>query len=119
LDETQAVEAVIGASIGAPKLLGIGVSGSFSSTAARQQAIHDATSIATQTGYSENTEKILSAAQAFTEGTRDTTGAELGGPPTRRVGGPRKNAVSSLNQAKSLREEALGLTIQWTPFPKI
>ncbi len=95
LDETQAVEAVIGASIGAPKLLGIGASGSFESSAARQQAIHDATSIATQTGYSENTEKILSAAQAFTEGTRDTTGAELG-----------KNAVSSLNTAKSLREEA-------------
>lgn len=96
LDETQAIEAVIGASIGSPKLLGIGASGNFSSTAARQQAIHDATSIAAQTGYSENTEKILSAAQAFTEGTRDTAGAELG-----------KSAASSLNTAKSLREEAM------------
>jgi hypothetical protein len=95
-NETQAVEAVIGASIGSPKLLGIGASGNFSSTAARQQAIHDANSIATQTGYSENTEKILSAAQAFTEGTRDTTGTELG-----------KSASSSLNTAKSLREEAM------------
>ena len=95
-NETQAVEAVIGASIGSPKLLGIGASGNFESTAARQQAIHDANSIATQTGYSENTEKILSAAQAFTEGTRNTTGTELG-----------KSASSSLNTAKSLREEAM------------
>lgn len=97
LDETQAVEAAIGASMGSPKaLMGLGGSGSFGSTAARQQAIQDAKSIATQSGYSENTEKVLAAAQAFTEGRRDTNGAELG-----------RGALASLNQAKSLREEEM------------
>jgi conjugal transfer mating pair stabilization protein TraG len=95
MSESQAVEAAIGVSIGAPKLLGLGVSGNALSTAARQKAIDTAKSIAVQTGYSENIDKVLSAAQSLAEGTRNTKGIELG-----------KGALASLSHAKGLREEA-------------
>lgn len=84
LDETQATEAALGASLGASfgagKIVGLGLDGkgNFSSTAARQKAIHDAQSIATQTGYSESAEKVVSAAKSLSQGMRDTIGAELG-----------------------------------------
>lgn len=94
MNEAQAVEAAVGAGIGFPKLLGLGVSGSFSSTAARHQGIEAAKAIATQTGYSESVDKVVSAAQALAEGTRDTKGADLG------IG-----ALASLNHAKSVRED--------------
>lgn len=94
MNEAQAVEAAVGAGIGFPKLLGLGVSGNFSSTAARHQGIEAAKAIATQTGYSESVDKIVSAAQALTEGTRDTKGADLG------IG-----ALASLNHAKGVRED--------------
>ncbi|WP_291398190.1 hypothetical protein, partial [Acinetobacter sp.] len=77
------------------KFLSAEAKGSFSSSAARQQAIQDASSIADQIGYSENTEKVVSAAQSLSEGTRDSKGTELD-----------TNALASLNQAKGLREEA-------------
>jgi len=96
LDETQAVEAALGIGLGGNvKFLSAEAKGSFSSTAARQKAIQDASSIATQIGYSETAEKVVSAAQSLSEGTRDTNGAELD-----------KGALSSLNHAKGLREEA-------------
>jgi len=96
MDETQAVDAALGASVGGGiAVFGAEAKGSFSSVAARQQAIHDAKSVAEQTGYSENAEKVIGAAQAFVEGKKDTDAIELG-----------KNVVSSLNTAKSLREEA-------------
>ena len=96
LDETQAVEAALGVSLGGSvAFLGVDAKGSFSSTAARQQAIQDASSVADQIGYSENAEKVVSAAQSLSEGTRDTTGAELD-----------TGALASLNHAKGLREEA-------------
>lgn len=94
--ETQAVEAALGASLGGSlKFLSADVKGSFSSTAARQKAIQDATSLAKQTGYSESAEKVVAAAQSLSEGIRDSKGAELG-----------ESATASLNQAKGLREEA-------------
>ncbi|MBY0500445.1 MAG: conjugal transfer protein TraG N-terminal domain-containing protein [Alphaproteobacteria bacterium] len=96
LDETQAVEAALGVGLGGSiAFLGVDAKGSFSSTAARQQAIQDASSIADQIGYSENTEKVVSAAQSLSESTRDTKGSELD-----------NSALASLNQAKGLREEA-------------
>ncbi|MBY0501635.1 MAG: conjugal transfer protein TraG N-terminal domain-containing protein [Alphaproteobacteria bacterium] len=92
MNENEAVEAAIGASLG---MYGIGISGKGSETAARQKAIDAATSVAIQTGYSENIDKVLSAAKALSEGARDTKGSELG-----------TSALASLNHAKSLREEA-------------
>lgn len=92
MNESEAVEAAIGASLG---MYEIGISGKGSETAARQKAIDAATSVATQTGYSENIDKVLSAAKALSEGARDTKGSELG-----------TSALASLNHAKSLREEA-------------
>ncbi|MBY0501694.1 MAG: conjugal transfer protein TraG N-terminal domain-containing protein [Alphaproteobacteria bacterium] len=96
LDEIQAAEAAFGVGLGAGiKFLSAEASGSFSSSAARQQAIQEASSIADQIGYSESTEKVVSAAQSLSEGTRDSKGTELD-----------TNALASLNQAKALREEA-------------
>ncbi len=94
--ETQAVEAALGASVGGGlKFLSADAKGSFSSAAARQKAIQDATSLAKQTGYSESAEKVVAAAQSLSQGMRDSKGAELG-----------ESAAASLNQAKGLREEA-------------
>ncbi|MBL8675881.1 MAG: conjugal transfer protein TraG N-terminal domain-containing protein, partial [Alphaproteobacteria bacterium] len=96
LDETQAAGAALGVGLGAGiRFLSAEAKGSFSSSAARQQAIQEASSIADQIGYSENTEKVVSAAQSLSEGTRDSKGTELD-----------TNALASLNQAKGLREEA-------------
>ena len=92
MNESQAVEAAIGASLG---MYGIGISGKGSGTAARQKAIDAATSVAKRTGYSENIDKVLSAAKSLSEGTHDTKGSELG-----------TGALANLNHAKSLREEA-------------
>jgi len=90
------VEAALSIGLGGNlKFLSAEGKGSFSSTAARLQAIHDAESIATQLGYSETTEKVVSSAQSLSEGTRNSKGTESG-----------KSALSSLNHAKNLREEA-------------
>lgn len=94
LNENQAVEAAIGASSGALQLVGVDIRGGFSTSAARNQAIATAKSIADQTNYSENFDKVISSAQSFAESHHDTKNAELG-----------KNVASSLNQAQSLREE--------------
>ena len=96
LDETQAAEAALGVGLGAGiKFLSAEAKGSFSSAAARQQAIQDASSVADQIGYSENAEKVVSAAQSLSEGTRDSKGSDLD-----------TGALASLNHAKGLREEA-------------
>ena len=94
MNETQAVEAAVGMSFGLPQF-GIGASARGSNTSARQRAIDDATAVAKQTGYSENIEKVMSAAQSYAKGKNDTEGIELG-----------KGAFASLNHAKSLREES-------------
>lgn len=94
LNEAQAVEAAIGASSGALQLVGVDIRGGFSSSAARQQAIHAAESIAKNTNYTESFDKVLSASQGFSEANNDTKNSELG-----------RSATSSLNLAKSLREE--------------
>ncbi|MBL8677001.1 MAG: hypothetical protein JNJ47_06245, partial [Alphaproteobacteria bacterium] len=96
LNEAQATEVALGVGIGGGlKFFSAEGKGSFSSTAARQKAFQDAKAIANQIGYSENTEKVISAAQALSEGSRDSKGVELG-----------EHASASLNKAKSLREEA-------------
>lgn len=95
-NETQAVEAALGASLGGSlRFLSADIKGSFSSVAARQKAIQDAKAIAKQIGYSETTEKVVAAAQSLSEGLRDSKGTELG-----------ESTTASLNQAKGLREEA-------------
>jgi hypothetical protein len=94
LNEAQAVEAAVGASSGALQLLGVDIRGGFSTSAARNQAIASAKSIANQTNYSESFDKVISSAQSFAETHHDTKNAELG-----------RSATSSLNQAKSLRDE--------------
>lgn len=94
LSEAQAFEAAVGASSGALQLVGIDIKGGFSGSAARDQAIQTAQSIAEQTNYSDSLDKVVSAAQSFSEAHNDTKNAELG-----------KSATASLNQAKSLREE--------------
>ncbi|EKE08839.1 MAG: mating contact stabilization protein TraG [uncultured bacterium] len=97
LTETQAVEVALGAGLGGSlKFLSADAKGNFSSAAARRQAIDTASSLAQQLGYSETSEKVVSAAQSLSEGTRDTQGMEVG-----------TGALSSLNHAHSLREEAL------------
>jgi hypothetical protein len=96
LNEAQATEVALGVGVGGGlKFFSAEGKGSFSSTAARQKAFQDAKAIADQIGYSENTEKVISAAQALSEGSRDSKGAELG-----------EHASASLNKAKGLREEA-------------
>lgn len=96
MTEAQATEAAIGAKLGV-EFMGSGISGSsnFSSNAARQKAIDSAKSVATQKGYSENLERIVSAASSFSENHQETNMKELG-----------RGATASLNTAKSLREEA-------------
>ena len=87
---------MLGASLGLHRLFGgIEAKGSFSSTAARLDAIEAADAIATQKGYSDSVEKIMSSAQSFTAGNNNTKGDELGAA-----------AFASLNHTKSLREEA-------------
>jgi conjugal transfer mating pair stabilization protein TraG len=96
LDETQAVEAALGVGLGGGiAFLDVGAKGSFSSSAARQKAIQNASSIADQIGYSESTEKIVSAAKSLSEGTHHIKASDLD-----------NSALASLNQAKGLREEA-------------
>ncbi|MBP9691881.1 MAG: conjugal transfer protein TraG N-terminal domain-containing protein, partial [Alphaproteobacteria bacterium] len=96
LNEAQAVEVALGVGIGGGlKFLSAEGKGNFSSTAARQKAFQDAKAIADQIGYSENTERVITAAKALSEGSRDSKGAGLG-----------ENASASLNKAKGLREEA-------------
>ncbi|OJW49671.1 MAG: hypothetical protein BGO67_03970 [Alphaproteobacteria bacterium 41-28] len=97
LNETQAAEVAIAVGMGGS--LGFFTAegkGNFSSTAARQKAFQDAKALADQIGYSETTEKVVSAAQALSEGMRNSKGEELG-----------ESAASSLNRAKGLRKEAL------------
>lgn len=96
LNEAQAAEVALGVGIGGGlKFLSAEGKGNFSSTAARQKAFQDAKAVADQIGYSENTERVISAAKALSEGSRDSKGAGLG-----------ENASASLNKAKGLREEA-------------
>lgn len=94
LNETQAMEAAVGASSGALQLLGIDIKGGFSSAAARQKAIQAADSVAKQTNYSDNLDKVVSAAQSFSESHTETGMKDLG-----------KGVTSSLTKAKSLRDE--------------
>lgn len=95
LNEAQATEVALGVGIGGGfKFLSAEGKGNFSSTAARQKAFQDAKAIANQIGYSESTDKVVAAAQALSEGCRDSQGTELG-----------ESAASSLNKAKGLREE--------------
>lgn len=94
LSESQAVEAAIGASSGALQLVGVDIRGGFSSTAARNQAIHAAESVAKNTNYSESFDKVMSASQNFSEANNDTKNTELG-----------HSASASLNRAQSLRNE--------------
>ncbi|MBA3814738.1 MAG: hypothetical protein H0X26_09730, partial [Alphaproteobacteria bacterium] len=96
MSEAQAVEAAIGASVGTPKILGFGaeMSGSFSSTAARQKGITDAESVAKNTNYSQSFDQVMSASQGFSEAHNHTNNKELG-----------HSASASLNRAQSLREE--------------
>lgn len=96
LDEIQAAEAALGVGLGGGiGFLDVGAKGSFSSAAARQKAIQNASSIAEQIGYSESTEKIVSVAKSLSEGMRNTKSTDID-----------NSALSSLNQAKGLREEA-------------
>lgn len=94
LNEAQSVEAAIGASSGALNLIGIDIKGGFSSSAARQDAIHAAESIAKQSNYSQSFDKVMSASKSYSEAHNDTKNSELG-----------KNATASLNHAQSLRNE--------------
>jgi conjugal transfer mating pair stabilization protein TraG len=94
MTEAQAFEAAIGVCSGALQFVGADLKGGFSSSAARNQAIHAAESVAQQTNYSDNLDKVVSAAQSFSEAHNDTKNSELG-----------KSAAASLNQAHSLREE--------------
>jgi hypothetical protein len=99
LTEAQSVEAALGANIGTGnalgKLFGINGTGSFSSSAARQQAIESAHHIAEQTGYSTSLDKVISATKALSEGQHDTKGVELA-----------TTALASFNQAKRHQEES-------------
>lgn len=96
LDEIQAAEVALGVGLGGGiRFLDLGAKGSFSSAAARQKAIQNASSIADQIGYSETTEKVVSAAKSLSEGMRDIKGTDLD-----------NSALASLNQAQGLREEA-------------
>ncbi len=96
LNEAQAAEVALGVGIGGGlKFLHAEGKGNFSSTAARQKAFQDAKAIADQIGYSENTERVIAAAKALSEGSRDSKGAGLG-----------ENVSAGLNKAKGLREEA-------------
>ncbi|MBP9691734.1 MAG: conjugal transfer protein TraG N-terminal domain-containing protein [Alphaproteobacteria bacterium] len=96
LNETQAGEVALAVGMGGSlKFFSGDIRGSFSSVAARQKGIQDAQSIATQTGYSESTEKVVAAALSLSEGTRDSKGVDLD-----------NSALASLNRAKGLREEA-------------
>ena len=74
---------------------GAGISGSFSSNAARQQAIETAKSIAKTKGYTESIDKVLSAVKSVSEGNNDTKGASLA-----------DGAMASLNEARHMRDEA-------------
>lgn len=96
LDEIQAVETALGVGlVGGIAFLDVGARGSFSSTAARQKAIQEASSIADQIGYSETTEKVVSAAKSLAEGTHHIKASDID-----------NSSLASLNQAKGLREEA-------------
>jgi conjugal transfer mating pair stabilization protein TraG len=96
LNEAQAMEAAIYAKGGIDLMgSGAGVSGNFSSQAARQQAVEAAKSIANTKGYTESLDKVLSAAQALSEGTNDTQGKSLS-----------EGALASFNEARHLRDEA-------------
>lgn len=96
MTETQAAEAALAVSAGTPKIFGIGaeIKGSFASSAARQQGIATAKSVAEQKNYSENFDKVISASKNFSEANNDTKNSDLG-----------KSATASLNRAQSLREE--------------
>jgi len=94
--EAQAVEAAIYAKGGIEVMgTGAGVSGSFSSNAARQKAIETAQSISKTKGYTESLDKVLSAAKSVSEGQNDTQGASLA-----------EGAMASFNEARHRREEA-------------
>ncbi len=96
MTETQAAEAALAVSAGTPKLFGASaeIKGSFASSAARQQGIATAKSVAEQTNYAENFDQVISASKNFSETNNHTKNSELG-----------NSATSSLNHAQSLREE--------------
>ncbi|MBI2707957.1 MAG: conjugal transfer protein TraG N-terminal domain-containing protein [Proteobacteria bacterium] len=94
--EAQAVEAAIYAKGGIEVMgTGAGISGNFSSNAARQKAIETAQSFAKTKGYTESLDKVLSAAKAVSEGQNDTKGTSLA-----------EGAMASFNEARHMREEA-------------
>jgi len=96
LSYAQAVEVGVAAKMGTPEVFGFGLSahGSFSSQAANHQDIAEAQSIAEQKNYTENLERVLSAAQSYSKTKTGTNLAELG-----------EGATSTLNHAKSLLEQ--------------
>lgn len=96
LSYAQAVEVGVAAKMGTPEVLGFGLSahGSFSSQAANHQDIAEAQSIAEQKNYTENLERVLSAAQSYSKTKTGTNLAELG-----------EGATSTLNHAKSLLDQ--------------
>lgn len=96
LSYAQAVEVGVAAKMGTPEVFGFGLSahGSFSSQAANHQDIAEAQSIAEQKNYTENLERVLSAAQSYSKTKTGTNLAELG-----------EGATSTLNHAKGLLEQ--------------
>ena len=97
LSYAQAVEVGVTAKAGTPEVLGFGLSahGSFTSQATNHQDIAKAQSIADQKNYTENIERILSAAQSYSKSQTGTNLAELG-----------EGATASLNHTKSLLDQA-------------
>lgn len=96
LSYAQAVEVGVAAKMGTPEVFGFGLSahGNFSSQAANHQDIAEAQSIAEQKNYTENLERVLSAAQSYSKTKTGTNLAEIG-----------EGATSTLNNAKGLLEQ--------------
>ncbi|HUX79590.1 MAG TPA: conjugal transfer protein TraG N-terminal domain-containing protein [Alphaproteobacteria bacterium] len=97
VSKSRAHELALAVQAGTPKWLGVGVEGStrFSGSAAHQEQLQKAQTIADQKGYSYSLDTVLSAAHSDMESRNDITGAELA-----------TGASASLNQASHLREEA-------------
>ncbi|HUX78537.1 MAG TPA: hypothetical protein VMW10_02145, partial [Alphaproteobacteria bacterium] len=97
VSKSRAHELALAVQAGTPKWLGVGVEGStrFSGSAAHQEQLQQAQSIADQKGYSYSLDTVLSAAHSDMESRNDMKGVELA-----------TGASASLNQANHLREEA-------------
>ncbi|MBS0272289.1 MAG: conjugal transfer protein TraG N-terminal domain-containing protein [Proteobacteria bacterium] len=95
--EAQAMEAAFYAKAGIEVLgTGGGMSGNFSTNAARQKAVETAKSIAQTRGYTESVDKVLLATKAISESKNDTKGSSLA-----------SGAMTSLNEARHMRSEAI------------